>query len=164
MTNDTTCFPNFQKIFPQHETSIAGSCLTCSTDPEPITDRSMDCDWEAIVPNLCHSPLKRRMMKVQLLTTLKLINLHCTEDYSIKPYSNSSGPTVYNSGALLLPPTLKFWNDSNLRSCAWLWTPHGTSQIHSSEGTSAALQSKKKSAVTALTMVIDFAPIPIISQ
>jgi hypothetical protein len=26
------------------------------------------------------------------------------------------------------------------------------------------LQSKKKSAVTALTMVIDFAPIPIISQ
>jgi hypothetical protein len=32
------------------------------------------------------------------------------------------------------------------------------------EGTSAALQSKNKSAVTALTMVIDFAPIPIISQ
>jgi hypothetical protein len=28
----------------------------------------------------------------------------------------------------------------------------------------AALQSKKKSAVTALTMVIDSAPIPIISQ
>jgi hypothetical protein len=37
-----------------------------------------------------------------------------------------------------------------------------TSSIHSSEGTSAALQSKKKSAVTALTMVINFAPIPII--
>jgi hypothetical protein len=32
----------------------------------------------------------------------------------------------------------------------------------SSEGTSTALQSKKKSAVTALTMVIDFALIPII--
>jgi hypothetical protein len=30
------------------------------------------------------------------------------------------------------------------------------------QGTSAALQSKKKSAVTALTMVIDFAPIQII--
>jgi hypothetical protein len=29
---------------------------------------------------------------------------------------------------------------------------------------SAALQSKKKSTVTALTMVIDYAPIPIISQ
>jgi hypothetical protein len=37
-------------------------------------------------------------------------------------------------------------------------------QLISSEGTSAALQSKKKSAITALTMVIDFAPIPIISQ
>jgi Na+/serine symporter len=43
-------------------------------------------------------------------------------------------------------------------------TPHGASLIHSSEGTSVALQSKKKSVVTALTMVIDFAPIPIISQ
>jgi hypothetical protein len=42
------------------------------------------------------------------------------------------------------------------------YMPHGTSIIHSSEGTSAALQLKKKSAVTALTMVIDFAPIPII--
>jgi hypothetical protein len=83
---------------------------------------------------------------------------------SIKPYSNPSGPTVYNSGALISSPTLKFWNDSNLRSCASLWTPHGTSLIHSSEGTSAALQPKKKSAVIALTMVIDFAPIPIISQ
>jgi hypothetical protein len=31
-----------------------------------------------------------------------------------------------------------------------MWTPHGTSLIHSSEGTSAAQQSKKKSAVTAL--------------
>jgi hypothetical protein len=85
-----------------------------------------------------------------------------TNYYSIKPYSNPYGPTVYKSEALLPPPTLKFWNDSNLRSCAWLWTSHGTSLIHSSEGTSAALQSKKKSAVTALTMVIDFAPIPII--
>jgi hypothetical protein len=36
--------------------------------------------------------------------------------------------------------------------------------IHSSERTLAALQSKKKSAVTALTMVIDFTRIPIISQ
>jgi hypothetical protein len=45
-----------------------------------------------------------------------------------------------------------------------LWTPHGTSLIHLYEGTSAALQLKKKSAVTALTMVIDFTPIPIISQ
>jgi hypothetical protein len=53
---------------------------------------------------------------------------------------------------------------SNLRSCAPLWTPHGTSLIHSSEGASAALQSKKKSVFTALTMVIDFAPIPIASQ
>jgi hypothetical protein len=84
--------------------------------------------------------------------------------YSIKPYSDPSGTTVYNSGALLPPPTMKFWNDSNLRSCTSLWTPHGTSLIHSSEGTSAALQSKKNSAVTALTMMIDFAPIPIISQ
>jgi hypothetical protein len=31
-----------------------------------------------------------------------------TNYYSIKPYSNPSGPTVYNSGALLQPPTLKF--------------------------------------------------------
>jgi hypothetical protein len=85
-----------------------------------------------------------------------------TNYYSIKPYSNPSGPKIYNSGALLLPPTLKFWNDSNLRSCTSLWAPYGTSLIHSFEGTSAALQSKKKSAVTALTMVIDFAPIPII--
>jgi hypothetical protein len=45
--------------------------------------------------------------------------------------SNPSGPMVYNYGALLPPPTLKFWNDSNLRSCAWLRTPHGTSLIHS---------------------------------
>jgi hypothetical protein len=37
-------------------------------------------------------------------------------------------------------------------------------RLHFSEGTSAALQSKKKFVVTALTMVIDFAPIPIISQ
>jgi hypothetical protein len=58
--------------------------------------------------------------------------------------------------------TLRFWKDSNLRFCASLWTPHDTSLIHLSERTSAALQSKKKSAVTALTMVIDFAPIPII--
>jgi hypothetical protein len=87
-----------------------------------------------------------------------------TNYYSIKPYSNPSGPTVYSSRALFPPPTLKFWNDSNLRSCALLWTPHGTFLIHSSEGISTALQSKKKSAVTALTMVIDFAPIPIISQ
>jgi hypothetical protein len=57
-----------------------------------------------------------------------------------------------------------FWNDSNVRSCTSLWTPHGKSLIHSSEETSAALQSKKKSAVTALIMVIDFAPIPIIWQ
>jgi hypothetical protein len=42
-----------------------------------------------------------------------------TNYYSIKPYSNPSGPVVYNSGALLPPPTLKFWNDSNLRSCAY---------------------------------------------
>jgi hypothetical protein len=72
-------------------------------------------------------------------------------NYSTKPYSNPSGPMAYNSGALLPPPTLKFWNDSTLRSCASLWTSHGTSLIHSSEGTSAALQSKKKYAVTALT-------------
>jgi hypothetical protein len=83
--------------------------------------------------------------------------LSTTNYYSIKPYSNYT--MVYNSGALLPPPTLKFWNDSNLRSCVWLWTPYGTSLIHSSEGTSAAIQSKKNSAVTALTMVIDFAPI-----
>jgi hypothetical protein len=31
---------------------------------------------------------------------------------------------------LLPPQTLKFWKDSNLRSCASLWTPHGTSLIH----------------------------------
>jgi hypothetical protein len=37
-------------------------------------------------------------------------------------------------------------------------------ESHVAQWTSAALQSKKKSAVTALTMVIDFAPIPIISQ
>jgi hypothetical protein len=43
-------------------------------------------------------------------------------------------------------------------------TPPGTSLIHSSEGTTAALQSKSKSAVTALTIVIDFTPIPIILQ
>jgi hypothetical protein len=36
------------------------------------------------------------------------------------------------------------------------------SKIYSSEGTSAALHSKTKSVVTALTIVIDFAPIPII--
>jgi hypothetical protein len=36
--------------------------------------------------------------------------------------------------------------------------------VPSSEGTSAAQQSKKKSAVTAITMVLDFAPIPIILQ
>jgi hypothetical protein len=83
---------------------------------------------------------------------------------SIKQNSNPSGPMVYNSGALLPPPTLKSWKYSNLRSCALLCTPPGTSLIHSSEGTSAALQSKKKFAVTALTMVIDFATIPIISQ
>jgi hypothetical protein len=41
-----------------------------------------------------------------------------TNYYSIKPYSNPSGLMVYNSGALLPPPTLKFWNDSNLKSCA----------------------------------------------
>jgi hypothetical protein len=87
-----------------------------------------------------------------------------TNYYSIKPCSNPSGPMVYNSRALLQPPILKFWNDSNLRSCAWLWTHPGTSLIHSSEGTSAALQSKTKSVVTALTIVIDFAPIPIILQ
>jgi hypothetical protein len=52
----------------------------------------------------------------------------------------------------------------HLRSCVWLWMPHGTSLSHSSEGTSAVIQPKKKSTVTALTMVIDFAPIPIISQ
>jgi hypothetical protein len=34
--------------------------------------------------------------------------------------------------------------------------------IHSSEGTSAAQQSKKKSAVTAITMVLEFALIPMI--
>jgi hypothetical protein len=87
-----------------------------------------------------------------------------TNFYYIKPYSNPSRPTVYNSAALLPPPTLKFCYDSNLRSCAWLWTPYGMSLIHWSEGTSASLQSNKKSAVTVLTMVIDFAPIPIISQ
>jgi hypothetical protein len=38
--------------------------------------------------------------------------------YSIKQFSNPSGPTVYNSGALLPPPTLKSWKDSNLRPCA----------------------------------------------
>jgi hypothetical protein len=43
-----------------------------------------------------------------------------------------------------------------------LWTPPDTSLIHSSDGTSAALQSKKKSAASARTMVLDFAPIPII--
>jgi hypothetical protein len=64
-----------------------------------------------------------------------------TNYYSITQFSNPSGPMVYNSGALLPPPTLKFWNDSNLRLCAWLWTPHGTSLIHSSEGTSTAQQS-----------------------
>jgi hypothetical protein len=32
------------------------------------------------------------------------------------------------------------------------------------QAVSVSIQSKKKSAVTALTMVIDFAPIPIISQ
>jgi hypothetical protein len=90
--------------------------------------------------------------------------IHTALDSKQYSYSNPSGPMVYNSGALLPPPTLKFWNDYNLRSCAWLWTPHDTSLIHSSEGTSATLQSKKKSAVTALAMVIDFAPIQIISQ
>jgi hypothetical protein len=85
-----------------------------------------------------------------------------TNYYFIKQYWNPSGPMVYNSGALLPTPTLKFWNDCNLRSCAWLWTSLGMSLIHSSEGTSAALQSKTKSVVTALTRVIDFAPIPII--
>jgi hypothetical protein len=44
--------------------------------------------------------------------------LSTTNYYAIKPYSNSSGPMVYNSGALLPPPTLKLWNDSNLRSSA----------------------------------------------
>jgi hypothetical protein len=29
---------------------------------------------------------------------------------------------VYNSGVLFPPPTLKFWNDSNLSSYVWLWT------------------------------------------
>jgi hypothetical protein len=38
-----------------------------------------------------------------------------TNYFSIKPYSNPSGPTVYNSGALHPPPTLKFWKDFNLR-------------------------------------------------
>jgi hypothetical protein len=94
--------------------------------------------------------------KSQLYTTNKLLLK--------KTYSNPNRPMVYKYGALLPTPTLKFWNDSNLRSCASLWTSHGTSLIHSSEGTSAALQPKKKSAITALTMVIDFAPIPIISQ
>jgi hypothetical protein len=28
-----------------------------------------------------------------------------TNYYSIKPYSNPSGPMIYNSGALLPPPT-----------------------------------------------------------
>jgi hypothetical protein len=37
-----------------------------------------------------------------------------TNSYSIKPYSNPSGPTVYNCGELLPPQTLKFWKDSNL--------------------------------------------------
>jgi hypothetical protein len=37
-------------------------------------------------------------------------------------------------------------------------------EIHSSEGTSTAQHSKKKPVVTALTIVIDFAPISIISQ
>jgi hypothetical protein len=85
-----------------------------------------------------------------------------TNYYPIKTISNPSGSTVYNCGELLPPQTLKFWKDSNLRSCASLWTPHDTSLIHSSERTSADLQSKKKSAVTGLTMVFDFAPFPII--
>jgi hypothetical protein len=67
---------------------------------------------------------------------------------------------AYNSGTLLLPPTLKPWKNSTLRSCAWLWTPPGMSLIHSSEGTSIDQQSKKKSAVTTLNMVLDSAPIP----
>jgi hypothetical protein len=106
----------------------------------------------------------RRFVVSRMVIHTPYLFIPPTNYYSIKPYSNPSGPMVYNSGAMLPPPTLKFWNDSNLRSCASLWKPHGTSLFHSSEGTSAALQSKKKSAVTALTMVIDFAPIPIISQ
>jgi hypothetical protein len=104
------------------------------------------------------------LAKMQWLLRLSPNSPPPTNYSSIKQYSNLSGPMVYNSGALLPPPTLKSWNDSNLRSCTWLWTPPGTSLIHSSKGASAALQSKKKSVVLALTMVIDFATIPIISQ
>jgi hypothetical protein len=55
---------------------------------------------------------------MKLARLIKMCLNKTTNYYSIKQYSNPSGPMVYNSGALLPPPTLKFWNDSNLRSCA----------------------------------------------
>jgi hypothetical protein len=80
----------------------------------------------------------------QQFTTLSILLSTTNKLLLYKPYSNPSGPMVYNSEALLLPQTLKFWHDSNIMSCVWLWTHHGTSLIHSSEGTSAACPTVKE--------------------